>query len=280
MKNPSVTKLIFYNLQSNMLWCVVLIFGLFFIFTGWSIASANAPDIKNLGDFYFIVFSGPGNVGVSMLELLIWFIPQMLFYYVIGDMAYGELSHKGHILLPVFGSRARWWAGKVITLYIYSLLFVLELFLSFTLGVLLALPIKINSLANWVTLTDFWPGSQAFSGMQLLLIIILIYASSLFALGSLQMALSFLLKRSIYSFLLIIGILLVSCFASIDQPWLVRWLPGAQSILVRHSFIDTSIPDFSLLWSISYNIILATVSVAFGFMKVKWLDITRSFTEG
>jgi hypothetical protein len=250
-----------------------------FCLVGWKIASDSSASITSLGDYYFIAFSGPVNESLSMIELLLWFIPHMLFFYLIGDMAYGELSQKGYFLLPILGSRGCWWSGKVLTLFILSVLFVFLQILALTLGAALVIPIRIDSLRQLITLASLWPNSQAFSGIQILLVILVLYITTLFALGTLQMTFSFFFKRSVYSFLFASGIALISSFASINHPELVRWLPGAQSMLIRHTFIDATVPGFSLLWSISYNVFLAAASVAIGLLVLKRLDITRSLTR-
>jgi len=274
MKKLSIIRVISFNLQTYTRWRPAFLFGLFFVLEAWKIAADFTSSIKSIGDFYFLFFSGPGNGSLSLIEILVWFIPQMLFYFLIGDIAYDELSQRGSVLLPILGSRWGWWSGKVLTLFVFSLIYVSGLILTITLGLIFANPTHINSFNSSVTLTSLWPNSQDFSGGQLILLIALLYISSMFALGCIQMTFSLFCRRSIYGFLLIIGILLVSCFISVNPPWLVRWLPGTQTMLVRHTFIDVTIPDFSFLWSILYNATLVAVSLIIGFWAVKRLDIT------
>ncbi|MCB2178579.1 hypothetical protein KQH61_04105 [bacterium] len=276
MERPSILKISTFHFLSGIQWRILLLYGLLYVFLGGKIAYDGAGLVNTFGDFYFLFFSGPDNYSIPLMQLLLWFIPQMLFYYLIGNMAYGELSQNGYILLPRIGSRKRWWLAKVISLLFISAIYLLELIVAPALGAVLALGIHINSLAEPVFLTNMWPSSSAFSGFQLVCVIVLLYLSSMWFLGTFQMAISLIFKQPVYSFLLISAILLVSCIGSVNQPGLVRWLLGAQTILSRHSFIDATIPGYSLLWSLVFNLSLFIISFMMGNQVIRRLDITRS----
>lgn len=269
-------KIVAHNFRTGIFWKMFFLAMLVISIIGWKIATDYQSEINNLGDFYFIFFAGPDNFSLSLLLLLIWFIPQMFFYYLIGNMAYGELSQHGYVLLPRIGSRKKWWSGKVAGLFLISMVYLIAVIVGSTIGACMSLSTEIISLNQPVTITNIWPGSQTFTGFQLVWVIVLLYISSYWALGTLQLATSLIFKKSADSFLLVSMLLLFSCIASIDQAGLVRWLPGTQTILARHSFIDTTIPDFSLGWSLLYNLILFIISFLVGNWVMKRLDITRA----
>jgi hypothetical protein len=279
LKRPSIFKIILFNLQSIRGWRPIFVIGLLLVFMGWRRAADEAASIKSLGDFYFLVFSGPGNETSPMNEFLLWFVLQMLFFYLIGDMGYGELSQKCCFLFPALDSRRRWWTGKILTLFILTVCYVLFLVLVLTLGAVFAIPININSLVTPVGLLDLFPSSQPLTGEQLLLTILMLYISSLFALGSLELALSLFFKKSIDSFLFTLSLVLISYFMGVGRSTLIRWLPGAQSMLIQHTFIDVVVPGFSLTWSVVYNALLAAISIGYGYLILKKLDITQSLSR-
>ena len=243
---------------------------------GLRVAIQVAPKSSTFSELFFFALGGPNNWNLSLLETLAWFIPYLIFFYLFGNMANEELQQRGFLVFPLIGSRSAWWLSNVITMSILAITYVILYILILAMGTVIGCPMINLNLSTPVYFQDIWPNMVPITGIQILAIIFLLTTLTLFAMTSFQMTLSILLKRSIYGFLCISIIALLSCILSIDRPWLTRWLPGSQSILVRHTFIDSTIPGFSLQWSLLYDSVLSLFSLIVGFLYIRRMDIYSS----
>lgn len=255
---------------------------LLFLFNGWQGASQVAAVAQtasdtipiSVWDAVFIGFAGPGLSDGSLLNFLRWFMPHLLFLYMIGDLAHGELIQRGHAVVPAIGSRRRWWWGKITLLALLTLGYVTLGVVAALIGASTVLPWSgawqggIFRLAGWTTSAQF-PSS----GATLLAWILVLFIGTLFGLAVWQTALSVLLRRSIYGLIATLSVTICSWFLGTNQPALVRWLPGSQSMLLRHSLWDAQVPAFSLQWSVVYNLVLAGAAIVLGIWHVGQMDI-------
>lgn len=230
------------------------------------------PLQKNVWDAILVAFSGPGLNSGSILDLLRWFIPQILFLYLFGDLSANEIEHGGLFLIPLIGSRKLWWMGQIATLLILSISFVF-------LGLVL---ISIFSVAflPWSVVFSPFLRSELFFRLAsnfhipiLLLWIGALYSSTLFAISLIQTTISIFWKKSYAAFFIAVVILLVSWLAGNGHPSIVPWLPGSQSMIFRHTFFDPSIRNFSIAWSLLYNIILCAIIITISTWFVKRHDL-------
>jgi MFS superfamily sulfate permease-like transporter len=78
----------------------------------------------------------------------------------------------------------------------------------------------------------------------------------------------------------VVVVMLVSWLLGTDSPTLVRWLPSSQSMLLRHTLFEPSVPEFSVQWSLLYNVMLALVAIGGGRWYIARMDIFgRPLTE-
>lgn len=254
-----------------------------FLFIGWRSASQvidvarSGPTqmAANVWDGFLTSFMGPDAWSAAPVAMLPWFISHLIFFYLIGDKANGELLQRGYAVVPLIGSRLRWWYGQVLTL-----LLVTTAYTGLSIGAVL---IGSSMRLSWAWETSTLLKSEPLrfmpddlSGVTLLGWTFLLYGSTLFAMASLQILLSIVWRRSFYGLTAISLIAIFSWLLGIGNPLLVRWLPGSQSMLLRHTLFDTKVPDFSAEWSLLYNAILAVGAMSVNIWYVRQIDILGS----
>ena len=128
MSGVAFHRLLRWNLRSSLRWWWPVAAGVLCCFIGWRSAlqaaalvnSSQTQVTANVWDAFFIYFAGPGVWDSSLLRMLAWFVPHLLFCYLIGDLANGELLQRGYVVVPLVGSRLRWWWGKMVTLLLLA----------------------------------------------------------------------------------------------------------------------------------------------------------------
>ncbi len=254
--------------------------GALFLFIGWRSASqvvdvarsAPTPMTANVWDGFLVSFMGPEAWSAAPLAMLPWFVSHLFFLYLIGDLANGELLQRGYAVVPLIGSRLRWWWGKVVTLLVITVGYTLLSLAAVLIVSAVQLPWswQISALLK-AEAARFVPddlGVEALLGWTFLL-----FGSTLFTMTSLQILLSIVWRHSFYGLTAISIIAIFSWLLGIGNPSLVRWLPGSQSMLLRHTFFDPKVPGFSLEWSLLYNAILAVGAISVGIWYVRQMDI-------
>jgi len=253
-----------------------LITAIVFGMLGWSsalyVSTFPAPFKKNIWDAIFVSFAGPGMWGTSILEMLRWFVPHLLFFYLIGDMAEGELQYRGPLVIPLVGSRRLWWLGKITTLFILAVGYTVFGIVTTIIGAAIALPWAMD-LSPFLRSGALWTVPDTMNVMALLAWFVSLISSTLFAISLLQITLSVWWRRAFYAFTSISALMLLSWLLGIDNPILVRWLPGSQSMLLRHTIFDSGVPNHSLAWSLGYNIVIVTVVFWTSIWHVHHVDI-------
>lgn len=280
MNRVAFHRLLRWNLRSSLRWWWPVAAGALFSFIGWRSAlqaaeyasSAQAQVTANVWDAFLMSFAGPGVWDNSLVRMLAWFVPHLLFFYLIGDLANGELLQRGYAVVPLIGSRLRWWWGKVATLLLLTLGYTALSLLAVLAGSMARLPWS-RQLSTLLSSGVLWPMPEGMDVGVLLGWTFLLLGSTLFAMASVQIVLSMLWHRSFHAFAAISAIALSSWLLGIDKPHLVRWLPGSQSMLLRHTFLDSNVPGFSLAWSLFYNAVLALLAIGLGTWYVRRIDI-------
>lgn len=265
-------------------WFAPAVIGLF-LFLGWQSAAqlvalarnASLKDAPNVWDGFVVAFLGPDAWSAALSAMLLWFVAQLVFFYLIGDLANGELTRRGYITVPLNGTRLRWGLNQLATLFFIALGYAAIGMVSVWLGAASQLP------TQWQMGAFLKSGAQLdisnrMSELEFVLLVFALFATSLMAMGTLQWTLSILWRRSIYGLTAISLIAIFSWLAGIGQPTLLRWLPGSQSMLLRHTFFDARVPDFSWQWSVLYNVMLTIGAGAGGCWIIRRMDIlAKSF---
>lgn len=279
---PFFLRLLVWNLKTALrmkrFFLAILVFGLVGLSSAAYVLSCPPDFEKNVWDAVFVAFAGPGVWDVSFLKMLWWFLPTMMFLYLFGDIAASEFTRGGVFIIPRIGSRRLWWLGKIIAL--------LFLVIGYTIFDILSILVSSMTMLPWSsTLSPFlrsgalWQAPPGFRAEILLAWIIVLIPSTLFACSLLQMALSVLLGKPHLAFLAVSAILLLSWLGGMGQPTLARWLPGSQSMLLRHTYYDPSVPGFSLTWSLFYNAALIVAVLLVSSRYIRRLDLWKEFSD-
>lgn len=256
------------SLRRNLLWIGVL-----YLLIGWIISNHNIQQEMSLSNLILIFFAGPSNWDYSFIDFLTWFIPPLICFYILGIDAKKNLVTRGYIILPKIGSRIGWLLGEAASILLLVFCFVMWIIIFLVIGAVIAHPAIDMNLANQISITNASVNLLPITGIQILLISILLLSLTLSALTITQMVLSLILKQPIYSLLIMSSISMLSWLISINRPWLTKWLPGAQSMLIRHTFIDVYTPGLTLQWSLIYDSVMIFGSVIIGLIWIKELDI-------
>ena len=261
-------------LRKRHLLLTVLGFGLIGVSSVCYVLLYPSPLKRNIWDAVLVAFAGPGIWGNSILDMLRWFVPNVLFLYLFGNIAAGEFDRGGVFIIPLIGSRKMWWLGKIATLLILSIGYMALGLVIVVICSMVFLPWS-SELSPFLLSETFLQRQGDFQIEILLGWITILFTSTLFAISSLQAALSIFWKKSFVAFLAVIAVLIMSWLAGNDHPAIAPWLPGSQSMLLRHTYFDPSVPNFSLAWSLIYNVVLTSIVSAVSLWCIRRLDIWK-----
>jgi hypothetical protein len=251
----------------------VALFGLI----GWA-ASHRALSIArtdgqpgNVWDALFLAFVGPTGFDDLMLGLS-WFLTHLLFLLAAGPCARRELDHLGNLVLPRVGSRATWWWGKVAALAAAASGY---LFLA-TAAATLAAVVRLPPALSWSGIMqsgELWSMPPGLTVGQFALSALLLVWSTLLALAVAQVTLSLVLEHASQSFAIVTGVLALSWLLSGSPVAALRWWPGGQSLLLRHSFLHPATPGLGVSWSCGYNALWTVIWTVLGTRVVQRIDL-------
>lgn len=217
----------------------------------------------NAWDLMFVVFGNP---------FYVYFAIGLLFIYLVSDLLpEGKL---GQLMLIRLRSRSQWWYGKVITLFILTLIYVVG-FASLT-GVIAQ--VSLPGSAEYSEQAQAFPESvnlsiQFFRKIQppkpflMILEELSLLFLGLFSFGLLMLIANLLLKKYYYGLIITFGILLGSYLGGMisGQPGWSKLLPSA-----HFTYITTQpIRQVPYLLSIVYWLVWIILAVLSGFILSK-----------
>ncbi len=256
----------------------VITFSLIGLLSVYEIASFPSSYSKNVWDVLFVAFAGPPLSSDSLFNFIFWFLPYLMFFYLFGNIAEEELSQRGVSVIPLIGSRRKWWLGKTVTLFMLSTIYVV-----ISIVIILAVSSFFLPLSNQISpfllsgTLQYIP--EGITVMILVKWIFLLYLGTLFALSFVQMALSVIWRNSFTALILVCAVMMLSWLFGIGHPYIVRWLPGSQSMLLRHTFFDPSVYSFSLSFSLIYNAVIVLTILVVSFIYIRRMDIFKRISE-
>ncbi len=256
----------------------VVTFSLIGLFSVYEIATFPSSCAKNVWDILFVTFMGPSISNDSLFNLIFWFLPYLMFFYMFGNIAEEELLQRGVSIIPLIGSRRKWWLGEVATLLILSIIYVLIGIVTVLIVSLFFLPLS-NEISPFLLSLKLWQIPKDMTVATLMRWTFLLFFSTLFAVSFIQMAFSVIWKNSFTALILVCAVMILSWLFGIGHPYLVRWLPGSQSMLLRHTFLEPTVYGFSLTWSLVYNAIIVLIVLAVSFIYVHRMDIFKKISE-
>ena len=263
----------------SLLWTVVL-FAVIGLFGVYEVVSYSTALSKNVWDVLFVTFAGPGVFSDSLFQLVLWFLPYLFFFYLFGNIAEEDLSQRGVSLIPLIGSRRKWWLGEVVTLLILSFFYVVTGVATILIVSRCFLPWSTH-LSPFLLSSGIWQTIPKDLSVATLLLrwIFPLFFGTLVAVSFLQMALSLQWRNAFLSFIAASAMMILSWLFGIRHHSVVRWLPGSQSMLLRHTFLEPQVRGFSLAWSLGYNAVIILAVLAVSFIYVRRIDIVKEISE-
>lgn len=175
------------------------------------------------------------------------------------------------MVMPRFDSRESWWWSKATVLLIVTVVYTLA---GAVLIILSSLPLTgwSGQISNRMINGELWPVTQM-SIEQLLLWTLLPFGTTLLAVVSVQTSLSVVWQDSTLALGAVAFLLVASWFIGNTSPELVRWLPGSQSMLMRHTLFESRVHNYSISWSVAYNLVLTFVALEWGAYRIRQMDI-------
>ena len=253
----------------------VVIFSLIGLLSVYEVATFPSSCSKNVWDVMFVAFAGPPLADDSLFDFTLWFLPFLMFFYMFGNIAEEELSQRGISIIPLIGSRRKWWLGKTVTLFILSNAYVLVGIGTILVVSLFFLPIS-NQISPFLLSGKIWQSiPKGMAVITLMSWIFLLFESTLFALSFIQMALSIMWRNSFVALIFVSAVMAISWISGTRHPYIVRWLPGSQSMLLRHTLFDSSVYRFSLNFSLVYNATLVSMLLVVSFIYIRRMDIFK-----
>lgn len=255
-------------------WWQFLLAPLLFGLLGWhNVLRLDHVASTTIWDAWVVALAGPSLDGFDLASLTYWLMPYLLFFYLIGNVPNDDLLVRGYGLLPRLGGRLRWWVGKLVMLGVLATLYTAICFAAILAGAVLRLPATLTINHEALGL------SASVQELPFVIQVFVLVNSTLIGLAVLQWFLSIIWHSSSQGFIAVMGLLMFSLFSGMQGFIAVRWLPGTQSALFWHNCFDVGVADFSISWSIGYNVTLVVALVTVSTWTMSRLDIVSHRTH-
>ncbi|GEM_PF-4229755 len=266
MRRNYIFELIKYNLQMlsfKRFFIITLLFNGIMAFINYE--AFKGEGLKSALDILFVTFAGPRADEVFLYKNMEWFLLQLIIMLFTGDFLYNLILRKSSFLF-VRTNRKNLWLSLMLSLGIILSLFFIVSFLEVLFIALLKAPLNI-------TQGIFMENLERFNNFQIIFWMWFLLFLSCYAI----MAVHFLCTLYFRSFLpSLIGIIILQVitifYKGLDIK-LIKWLPGNQGIIIRHSLFQNYSASFSLSFSIAYSIILIALVLFIGMKKIESMDI-------
>lgn len=283
MKKVSLLSIIRINIMMHVhlkeFILTISIFALIGLFSVYEVLAYPSTLLKNVWDVLFVSFVGPSISDDSLFNFFIFFIPYLMFFYMFGNIAEEDLFEKGISIIPLIGSRKKWWFVEIATLFSFSFFYVILGMLTTLVVGLFFLPFS-NRISPFLLSINQWHINGNTTIFTLIFgWIFLLFLTTLISFSLTQMALSIMWRNSFVSLIFVSAIMVLSWVFGIRHPYIVRYLPGSQSMLLRHTFLDPAVHGFSLAWSLVYNTIAIFIVSTVSFLYVRRMDIFKKISE-
>lgn len=232
----------------------------------------------NVADTLLFSFLGPDRSGFGM-GLIKWFVIQVVLVYLVGKMLDQEIRNGSYYTIPRVGSLHLWFGSKLVSLFLFTLVYFLVGF-----GVVFLLSFYLNSFS--IGLSDFFhemilqgQGKVKAGLFQLLFHNFILLWLTGFLSSLLQLLVTIISNRATVGTIFIIILHAVSGQAGSFSMEFTKWLPSNQGILMRHGLVDP-FSDLTLSWSYTYLSVgvLVAVMVSFYYINQKELiDFSSNF---
>jgi len=237
------------------------------------VALVNIKFLINVGkgtvlNVLLLSFGGPILKEFPAFTALQWFLTQLIIMSLLGSFSFFELYYRGIYTLTRIGSRIKWWTMIAVSLLIKIIQF-------YIVGIIVVFLISITQfpLYDEHLLIESMKLPITFNMLIILCVTIMITS---FAITLLQSFLSIILKSTISPSIFILIIHIFAIYSANINFELVKWLPGNQSMIFRHSIFTSGLNSFSMIWSLTYNFFLISIILLYGYFVITRFDIFSS----
>lgn len=210
----------------------------------------------NIVDYFIVLFAGPSVNETILLNFFVWFFPVIIFMYGLLNFLYCEWEiHYKYTVLRC-GSIIKWIWYKICTFSMYSFVYLIVFYIiAFIIAIILGYNFFEESNLNFLYNTLLENNIYILHLLNILLVLV-----SLILISVISLLLSFIFKKSIYSYLIISLIYSIPYFSEKLNLKVLNLLPSERSIFARHSLLDYNL-SMHIVESYIYSIILGIVII-------------------
>lgn len=252
MKLFRVTRIHFLALiTKKMLMVTIAVFLVHYFFT-MQMYHLSSPDKLTL---LMILFYGPTSLQSGILNWLLHQVPLLVW---IGNFIRGEFKVRSAYMIPRAGHVSLWLSGILIAIFMFTCLY-------YTIGYLISIGLAYwqPNARNHLFDLSLFPLLQEYSNTLLITnqFILIVIGSLLIIFINIWLTMMF--KHSANAFVVNMIIILMSASLHHSLP-IVKWLPPAQSMLIKHN-----VSTFSLAWSFGYILIASVLLILLIYLFIK-----------
>ncbi|MBN3348068.1 hypothetical protein CF050_14565 [Clostridium botulinum] len=223
----------------------------------------------NLLDLIFLTLSGPNIREQNIFIESEWLLVQFVFLYLLADVSFSSFFEKGPLILLRIGSRSKLWVVLIGKIILNILVFLFIQILTVVLLGIFFFPIRLSNNILATSRLLRLNINNLYAVFCMLLLLFLTYIT----LALIQNTMSIILKSPIISLLFCCILQFFTLNSGKINVNLMKWLPGNQSIVVRHTLINPDVVNFNISWSVFYNLFFIVVLIIIGFLYIDKLDI-------
>ncbi|MCS7290715.1 MAG: hypothetical protein NZ699_16455 [Roseiflexus sp.] len=251
----------------------------FFLFLGFvSAREASERAVLDAGsdritvwDAVFVTFAGPGLRDTSLVRMLGWFLPHLIVCAIVGDKVWRDLSQNNPAFVVRVDSRLHWWLAQVVSVVLATI--------AYTALALVVVLIIAGSMLKWshpfdtsLVVTEALERPLRVNAADITLWTFLLLMTTFCTFTLWQTTLSLITRLPTVITGALALILALSWILGIDRASLVPWLPGSQSMILRHDLFAPDVAGFSFVWSLVYNGIALLAAVLIGLLYTSNMD--------
>jgi len=206
----------------------------------------------NLTSFDLLLnsFIGPFSLASGALVVLAWIAYKTFIFYSVGNYFNIELNQRFIYTLPRIKSRTIWLLTRLLHIFILILLYNIICFIAIGAMNYLIIPNQLSVGFYTEVLIKQTGYSQLTLGTILIYMFVLLVLS-MFLNALIQLLIVLVTKDTVIAFIVVEVLSIVSL---ISNSFLIRFLPEAQSIFIKHR-----LDGFSLTYSLGYTLVVILI---------------------
>lgn len=218
-------------------------------------------------DGVLVALSGPNPETLVLGDLLPWLTLHLYLVFWLGRTLESRWLTMLDMLLPRIGSRWKWMGALFLVTTAACVIYTAAALLLVGLIVTLMQPLSLDAGVLSVA------GAPTGAGVEWLAVLVVLLFGTMLGLALLQLVLTLVLRYASYAFLAVVMLCLIG-WITFDNALVQQFLPSTQSMLLRHAPFSPH-ENFTLAWSLIYNVVWVAVLFCAGLWTVQRLDMVR-----